>query len=87
MSYEAILPDGRPVVGRDDGYIGADGWRYLSEQVAPDLGVEREEFISNFLNRINPDHHNNEDLKKYNLTPIDIQQALGYSKGKLTYGE
>lgn len=76
----------RPIVG-EDGYVGADGWRFLSEQVAPQLGVQREEFISNFSNFINPDHLNNEDLRKYNLTPIDIQQIRGYSKGAMDYSD
>lgn len=88
MSVNAVFPGtNQPIVGQDDGYIGADGWRYLSEQVAPELGVNREEFLSNFANRINPDHINNEDLSKYNLTPVDIQQVMGYSAGQVTYKE
>lgn len=87
MTPEGVLPNGNPVMGQGAGgakdvYIGADGWKFLSEQVAPEMGVSRKDFIDEFVSRINPDHLNPTDARAYGLTPDEAAYVSGVGQGK-----
>lgn len=80
VTADAVLPEGNPVLGQD-GKIGADGWKYLIEQVAPELSIGRDEFINEFFGKINTDHWNQQDLPKYGFNPKEVREILGYKDG------
>jgi hypothetical protein len=63
-------------------YVGADGWKYLIEQVAPSMKLSRQDFIKNYTTHINPDHLNPKDLIKYGFNPDEANWISGAgSKG------